>query len=250
MKNYKKLSQLGLKARWTKEYQKTEEYILKNKSNFKLEKARLIGFLMGDGSLTSKQSNSKFPHHDIRFYPDDIELAKLFVKDFKKIYLKKPTIKKLKNHFRVHVSSRPAWEDLNKIAGFSSLEWDLPKKYFRSKEEKIIWLRALFDCEGYVGKRAIQLQSVNLKGISSIKKTLLNIGITSSIYNYTRKNPNWNVNYILSITKKDNLIKFSNLVGFDHSLKKEKIKKYLPMCQSGNGTVSKTVPLGAPRFKP
>jgi len=30
------------------------------------------------------------------------------------------------------------------------------------------WLRAYFDCEGYVGKNVIHIQSVNKKGIEKI----------------------------------------------------------------------------------
>tara|TARA_Y100000310_G_C20689779_1_gene821457 strand:+ start:525 stop:1217 length:693 start_codon:yes stop_codon:yes gene_type:complete len=221
--DFNKLSQIGLRARWNKAHHPVREHISLSHSGLKLEKARLLGFLMGDGCVTSKKSNTVSRHHDIRFYPDDLLLAKIFVRDFESLYLKTPIIKKMKNYFIVHASSKPAWEDLMAITNFGSLEWSFPDNVLISKAEKAEWLKAMFDCEGSVGKNRIQLQSVSGKGIESISLLLAEFGIKSSVCIYKRPNPKWNDNYVLSVCKA-NLLNFLNEVGFNHPAKQEKLK--------------------------
>lgn len=226
-----KLSKLGLKARWTKEHITAINYITNNHEALKKERARLLGFIMGDGSVTSIKSHKKVIHYDIKFYPDDITLVRIFVSDFNKLYLKKPSIRKLKGHYRVAVSSKPAWEDLQKIGKFNSLEWEFPIS-LSSEDEKIEWMRAMFDCEAHVGKKMIQVQSVSWKGLNSVKRLLEEFQIKSKIYEYQRKNRNWNTNYLLTITKRENIIKYAKLVGFNHPIKLRKLRN-LPVCQNG-----------------
>lgn len=240
MKDYYKLSKIGLKSRWAKSHNPIRDHIKNHHSKLKIEKARLIGFLTGDGSLTSLKNYKNGKHHDIRFYPDDKRMVKIFVDDFNKLYLKKPSIRKLKKYYIVHVSSKPAWEDLMSISNFESLDWDFPE-ILQSQKEKIEWLRAIFDCEAYVyeDKNKISFQTVSLKGIKSIKKLLDEFGIDSKIYSYKRKNPKWNINYLLFIEGKNKIGKFYNEIGFNHLNKQLKLKN---MCQRAgvvNGTVSK-----------
>lgn len=225
--DFSRLSQLGLKARWERDHKPIREHIKNNHKNLVKEKARLIGFIMGDGSVSSiRDSKDKIQHHDITFYPDDFSLAETFIKDFQKLYLKKPFIKKEKNYFSLRASSKPAWEDLRTLGDFSSLNWIFPKK-LNSNEEKREWLRAFFDCEAYVGKRNIQLQSVSREGIDSIKKLLKEFNINSKIYKYERKNKNWNTTFILCIMKKEDRIKYFKSIGFNHLLKQHKLKNII-----------------------
>lgn len=227
--NFKKLSQIGLKARWNKIHKKTFEHIQNNHKNLLLEKARLIGFIMGDGCITSIKSHQNGRHHDIRFYPDDEYMLKLFIFDFEKLYLKKPNFKKLKNYYVLTVSCKPAWIDLMSLANFDSVNWEIPK-YFKSQEEKIEWVKVLFDCEGYVDliKKRIVLQSVSEKGINSIKRVLDSLGIESKIYIYKRKNEKWHTNYLLHIMRKDSVFKFYNFINFNHQIKKRKLNSICP----------------------
>jgi hypothetical protein len=225
MKDYKVLSQLGLKARWAKQHNKVYSHIKNNHSNLKLEKARLIGNIMGDGCITSIESHSRFPRHDIKFYPDDLNMANIFISDFEKLYLKKPKIKNAENYYKVLVSSKPAWKDLIDLTDFTSLNWKFPERILKSQEEKIEWLKSIFDCEGYVGQRRIQIQSISKGGIFSIKKLLEELEIKSSICIYQRKNPKWNKNYILTIFGKERLLTFYNLIGFSHAKKQEKLRQ-------------------------
>ena len=248
--DFYKLSKLGVKARWKKEHNAVKEHIKSTHHNFLKEKARLIGYVMGDGSITANDSPSKGSHHDIRFYPDDLQMVNLFVKDFEKLYLKKPVIRKLKNYFSVYSSSKPAWEDLKRLGDFTSLNWEFPYSLL-SKEEKIEWLRAMFDCEAYVDtkKKRISFQTVSKQGASSVQNLLKEFGISSKIYIYKRKNPKWNTNYLLFVSGKENVYNFSEKIGFNHSLKKKKLSRISQRAGVVNGTVSKTVPFGAPRFE-
>ncbi len=230
--DFYKLGKIGARAHWKKNHQPIREYINAKHNKLFKEKARMLGFLMGDGSV----SKLKYPittnqHYDISFYPDNLEVAKLFLEDFEKLYLKKPTLRKEEKYYIIRVSSKPAWEDLTKIANFSSLNWEFPQK-LKSKKEQVEWARAMFDCEACVSKRVIQFQSVSEKGISSIKSLLRSFGIDSKLYHYERKNKNWNTNHILVISKKENLIKYKNLIGFNHPVKQEKLAN-MPACQNG-----------------
>lgn len=224
--DFYKLSKLGLKARWEKQQNPVKQHIINNHHNFSKEKARIIGFIMGDGSITFDDSSSKGNHHDLRFYPDNIDVANIFINDFEKLYLKKPNLRKLKNYFILHVSSKPAWEDLKKFGDLSSLKWKFPKG-LSSKEEKIEWLKAIFDCEAYVSikKKNISFQTVSKRGIVSVQNLLKEFEIDSKIYNYKRKNPKWNTNYLLFILGKENIYKFKQKIGFNHPLKKEQLDK-------------------------
>ncbi len=139
-----------------------------------------------------------------------------------------------------------------KIAEFGSLNWQFPNQ-FKSREEKIEWIRAIFDCESYVGPKNIQLQSVSEKGINSIKELLEEFGVNSKIYRYKRKKKKQNTNYLLFISRKENIRKYLKLIGFNHpkKLKKLKILAGVPEWLMGRSRISKRKPLSArtSRFK-
>jgi hypothetical protein len=206
-------------------------YYINNKHNQLLkEKARLIGFIMGDGSITSLGKPLSLQNHVVSFYPDDKRMLDLFLSDFEKLYLKKPTVKFLGKYYSVRVNSKPACEDLRSYGKFSSLNWEFPER-LKSQEEKIEWLKAIFDCEAYVCNQNITIQSVSKKGINSIKRLLDGLKITSKIYTYQRKNRNWNLNYILSISKRS-ILDYKKIIGFNNSKKQSKLDS-LPVCQNG-----------------
>jgi hypothetical protein len=226
-----KLGKIGAKAHWKKYNGPIIEHITNNHSVFLKEKARVIGFIMGDGSITRIDRCPALQHHDISFYPDDEVMLNLFLDDFEKLYLKKPRVKNLGKYYCVRVNSKPACDDLRSYGSFSSLEWKFPIK-LKTQEEKIEWIKAIFDCEAYVGPKDIRIQSVSKQGIESVQKLLNDLGISSKIYTYKRKNKNHNLNYILCITNKENIKKYNSLIGFNHSKKSIKLKN-MPACQNG-----------------
>ena len=217
------LGKIGAKAHWEKLHKPIINHIQKNHTYLFKEKARLLGFIMGDGSISKLGKPASTQNHDICFYPDDNQMLSIFLSDFEKLYLKKPKVKNLGKYFSVRVSSKPACDDLRSFGEFTSLKWELPKK-LKSLPEKQEWLRAIFDCEACIGKRQIQFQSVSQKGVESIKQVLQEFGIDTKIYIYDRKHINWNLNYILVISKKENIVKYKDLIGFNHSKKQEKLK--------------------------
>ena len=90
------------------------------------------------------------------------------------------------------------------------------------------WLRAYFDCDGWVAvtkakDRKIGLDSINKAGIIWIQKILRNeFGINSKV----SKRNNRNI-YTLRICGKDDLLKYNNKIGFLHPRKKEKLNEAL-----------------------
>ncbi|MBU0615601.1 MAG: hypothetical protein KJ601_05915 [Nanoarchaeota archaeon] len=215
--------------RWNNISKKINQDILKKEEieDYKRLKAKLLGFLAGDGGVYIRVDKNKDIHHSILFCPDDESMLNHFVDAFIRFYNKKPTIRNHGNYFRVRAASKPICLDLLKTAKFGTHEWRVPNDYLTSNILKIEWLRAFFDCEGYVGKKQIQLQSVNKQGLTDICNLLNKFSIHSKIYQYERKNPNWNTNYILCILRKESIRKFYNIIGFNHSEKLRKINQLI-----------------------
>ena len=245
-----KLGKIGAKAHWLQYHKPVRKHISKNYSLLKKEKARLIGFIMGDGSIDRLKYpiNPANQHYDISFYPDSLEVAKIFIADFKKLYLKEPIIRQRNNYYSLRVSSKPACDDLRSFGEYTSLKWKFPNK-LKTKEEKIEWLKAIFDCESCVGKKNIQFQSVSKIGIESIKKLLEELGILSNIYKYARKNKRWNDNYILIISRKENIKRYAELIGFNHPVKQQKLTKLAGVPERLMGESRKLVSARTPRFE-
>ena len=83
------------------------------------------------------------------------------------------------------------------------------------------WLRAMFDCEGWVEydqskyRRLVRFESCNENSIWSMKEQLANLGIESR----TNKRLNRQM-WRLDITGRENLQKFHDKVGFLHDNKR------------------------------
>ena len=191
-------------------------------------KARIFGYLAGDGYV-SLVKNVNGNGYEVNFYPDNYATLVAFVEAIRAVYDKEPFVYRYKNKriFYVRCRNKKICNDLLSISKFKSLEWDFPFKVFKDKKSKKEWLRAFFDCEGYVGKKYIQVQSVNKKGLISVQKLLREFGIESKIYVYKRKQKSWNINYLLNINKRNMRIKFFKKIGFNHTLKKNKLQELI-----------------------
>ena len=51
--------------------------------------------------------------------------------------------------------------------------------------------------------------------------------IKSKLYSYERKQKSWNTNYMLNVNGRERMLKFQEEIGFNHRLKKTKLKKIL-----------------------
>ena len=78
------------KLRWKKKQCTVKEQLKTKNKPFQLElKARLWGYLAGDGSVfIIKEENQKSNGYNVAFYPDDLEMAKCFQEAFLEIYNK------------------------------------------------------------------------------------------------------------------------------------------------------------------
>lgn len=197
------------------------------KKKIDILKSRLCGFLIGDGSVFIKTDKNGKKHHSLNFFPDHISIAELFKNTFAELYGRELKINHLHNHYVIQVTHKQACLDLLSITSFGSTKWKLPVKLFTSDKAKIECLRALFDTDGYVAKRYIQIQSVNKSGIKDVQKLLDEFGIKSKIYVYERKQKNWNANYLLNIFKIEMRKRFFKLIGFNHVIKKNKLENII-----------------------
>ncbi len=104
---------------------------------------------------------------------------------------------------------------------YYSRDWVMPDF---SRSNLSIWLRAFFDCEGWVlnkvaVNRHIGLDSVNHKGILQIRDALEKFGIRTKF-----KQKKGRSTYRILIYGKFNLIRFQKRIGFLHPDKAEKLQ--------------------------
>ena len=229
----------AIKNRWDKKLTMLRYKLEKKNGLYYLKlRARLCGYLAGDGAIASRPNTSvNSIRYDIKFAPDNLNMAESFNEAFYKLYGRKFNIIKCRtgNNYQLNGSHKVAYFDLTRIAKFGVHNWRVPFDFLKTDPMKVEWLRAFFDCEAYVGKNKIQLQSVNKAGIYDIKFLLDGLGIeVSKIYDYRRKQKNWNINYLLEIRRKTSLKKYLNLIGFNHSYKRYKLELQIAgMAESG-----------------
>ncbi len=210
--------------RWGRIHAAEQEYITIHAMKNEPLKARLHGYLCGDGSVSCRKErkNGKM-HHEIRFYPDHVSMAASYIDAFHLVYGKRLKLKELTNHYLVNVNSQVIVHDLLRDGSFSSMGWRVPIWVARNQENSKEWLRAFFDAEAYVSDKEIRVQSVNKIGLRQVKSMLEAFGITCREYTYKRKNKRWNINYHLAIRGQENRYYFLKKVGFNHIKKLNKL---------------------------
>lgn len=212
-------------SRWKKQHKKELSWI-KFHDNTDTFKARICGYLAGDGSVSIRKEITGKVHNEIRFFPDHESLIGPYLEAFERTYNKIPRTIKKKNFYEIRINSKIIVYDLLKLCTFGLNSWSTP--IFINQKCKIEWLRSMFDSDAYVGKNGIRLKTVNKKGLESVKKLLHEFGIeTSIIYAYSSENKKWNTSYILDIRKIEPMKKFSQLIGFNHKLKQERLLKLI-----------------------
>jgi hypothetical protein len=184
--------------------------------------ASIHAYLCADGYVIKNSENQKKKFYIIGFRNANLTLLKDFQKKFKKYFGKNP---KLIEGERCYLNSKEIYQKLNKRFGsFYSREWTMPGL---NNKLSCVWLRAFFDCEGWVfckshQNRNIGLDSVNERGLNQVIESLKKLGIKTT----KRFNAKKNIFRIL-IYGKENLMKFRKKIDFLHPSKKNKLKKVL-----------------------
>ena len=223
--SFEKRNKNAAVSRWSKIHEKEMENISKD-SGMNYLRARLCGFVAGDGSVMVRKDNRGSMHYVLRFFPDHESLIKPFSESLMKLYGKKPIVKENFSRQGVICYSKVVVEDILRMGKFGILKWRIPFNILTDERSKIEWLRAFFDTEGYVNNDQIKIQTVNKKGMGDLRKLLMEFDIVPKKYVYNPKNKKWNTVYILHIGTKEDRLKFLNTIGFNHSLKKRKLRQH------------------------
>lgn len=159
----------------------------------------------------------------VRFYNQEERLINDFIDSVKKIYPSK-SVKYYPKRGEIEIRSQVVSKDLLKLGDVSSRNWEFPKKL--NKVQKRIWINAFASCDGTVYNknynRYVAIDSINLKGLKQISGILNEFKISNSIYDVKYKE---NISYRLRIYRKENLIKFNNLIGFNHPKKQKRLEE-------------------------
>lgn len=196
--------------------------------------AYMLGGYIAKGWMKRKHKNS--PYYSIYVSNTDIEFRKIYENAGFKALNSDPT--KLAKHSKQLVKE---YENFGITPSFKCHEKVIPKKIFSCDRETICkFLQGLFDGNGSVNERSINLTSTSKKIIQEVQLLLNNMGIISSVYlNNSQKKmeyekrtsrllpqgkhiktlrDSWGLNIALSQYKK-----FHELIGFRIKRKEKKL---------------------------
>lgn len=200
--------------------------------------AYLIGVLCGDGFVNF----SKTRKYRVKFGLNciDLDFSKKFSSEIKSwldydsnIRIERQKTKFLINskigkrkgiRYRVDFGS----SDRNFYRFMKSIKtgtrnWKIPKSILKLKNERVVcnFLRGFFDSEGTVGKRNIDIFSINSAGLLQIRDLLRKIGICEEFGKITISK------HRLSIYGRENMNLFLQKIGFSMERKEEKLYKLI-----------------------
>jgi len=228
MKNkafYSKIGKIGIKLRWQRFHSS-----IKFPNHMTKEKASLHAYLCGDGNISiRKERKAKRVHYEISFFPDDPFMLKNFQNAFLSYYGIMPlNIRKEGKMFRLRIANKVICQDLLRLGKYGKYDWTIPKEILKKFKET--WLACFFDCEAHVNKKGvIQVKSVNQKGLENVKTLLESLNINPRLNGpYT---PKMGSPYcVLTIAKKEEILRYRDKIGFNHSEKVKKLNSVLSIC--------------------
>lgn len=179
--------------------------------------AAIHGYLCSDGYVIKNPESQKHKYYYIGLRNTNDVLLSDFQQKFEAVFGIKPIIT---NEGRCKIQNKEIYELLTKGFSYYSYEWKLPKL---NKGQLRYWLRAFFDCEGWVENqpaksRLIGADCCNESGLLSIQKALNKFDIFSSI-----KKKNGRIIWRITICDLRNLKIFQEHIGFLHPEKKLKL---------------------------
>ncbi len=202
---------------------------------FNEDLSKIHADLCGDGCVSKSKDGNKHKYYRIDFRNTNLNLLKDFQDRFYNYFEIKP---KNYNNERTTVHSKKFYYLLtNEFGSFYSRKWKMPNL---SKNNSRYWLRAFYDCEGWVElkkakSRTIGLECINEKGIKSIQKSLLKFEIDSSL-KYKKERGIWR----LRICGLNDIKKFSKYIGFLHPNKSRKLNEVLNSYKNYNWEIPKS----------
>lgn len=187
---------------------------------FTPELAAVHGYLCGDGYVCKHKPFQKHKYYHIGFRNTNQFLLKDFQKKFQICFGLIPYIVE----GRCRIQNKQIYSQLTKEYSYYSYEWKLPQLNMRNAG---CWLRAFFDCEGWVenrpGKsRLIGLECCNKQGLYQVQSQLLRFGISTTVKKKTSRRI-WR----LTICGRKKLELFQQNIGFLHPEKKKKLQEAL-----------------------
>ncbi|MFH1311278.1 MAG: LAGLIDADG family homing endonuclease [Nanoarchaeota archaeon] len=162
----------------------------------------------------------------VRFYSNEKTLIDDFIESVIKIYHDKKYIRYSEKRMEVEVRGQIISKKILELGNISTTSWEMPKNL--SNKQKRIWIRAFADCDGTIGyykyNKYVAIDSINLKGLTQISHILTKFGIFNRIQNVKYKGK---ISYRLKVSRKENLIRYNRLIGFNHPYKQEKLIKVI-----------------------
>lgn len=183
--------------------------------------AAIHAYLCGDGYVIKNPDTQKHKYYYIGLRNTNEVLLKDFQQKFKAVFGITPIIT---NEGRCKIQNKEIYYILTKDFSYYSYEWKMPEL---SREDAKSWLRAFFDCEGWVENqprksRLIGLECCNHSGILQIKDELQKLGIASQLVK-KKDRTIWR----LTICGKENILKYQQEIDFFHPQKKQKLEEAL-----------------------
>ncbi len=214
--------------RWNKKLKEDIARIPRDKKSM-LKKVALCGFLAGDGSVQVRKGRKgdNYYHYQLDFFPDDEQMLNSYLIFIQDIYKLKPFVTKRDNVYNARLSQKFIVLDLLRFCKFGVYKWGFPNKLFKTKIAKILWLKAFFSAEAYVGKKVIKIQSVNIRSIKKVMKLLSELKIKSNYYEYQSKNNKHSKVGMIFINDRKSRVIYYNKIGFWHNRKMTCLKESL-----------------------
>lgn len=196
-----------------------ENYLFENnKDEISIDLSYLIGYFLGDGSLTKTKNGLR-----MRFFDSSKELLEETVKIIHKLTNKKYSIqrdKRSKNNYILNIYDKQLIEKIIDLTGVKpgskSFIIKVPDYLYKCNIENIFsFLAGLIDSDGYVekNKKRISFSTASEKMKEDLVYVLSLLGFKFSIRERKPKNKNWNIMWEVYITGVDEIEKFDRTIG-------------------------------------
>ncbi len=183
--------------------------------------ASIHAYLCADGYVIKNPPTQRHKYYYIGLRNTNIVLLRDFQRRFLRHFGIKPIIVVGQ---RAKIQNKRIYYQITKNQTYYSNCWTFPEL---NKKLLRYWLRAYFDCDGWVSvvrakDRKVGLESINRAGILKIKNAQGKFGIVSTL-NKRKNRRIWS----LSICGRDDLTKFAKNIGFLHPKKSAKLNEAL-----------------------